>query len=52
VTDILDNKKYRSYTEAEEWLPFFTSLANLAKQITKKSNRLDKESESYKHRYE
>lgn len=52
MTDILDNKRYRSYTQAEEWQPFFGSLAKLAKQITKKASGLEKESESYKRRYE
>jgi hypothetical protein len=37
LLDILDNKKYRSYTNTEEWQPFFSAMAKLTKQICKKS---------------
>lgn len=52
VNDILDNRKYRSYTDPEEWLPFFQGMANIVKQISKKNDKIEKESKQLKQKYE
>lgn len=31
VTDMIDNRKFRSYTQSEEWLPFFTAMNKIIK---------------------
>jgi hypothetical protein len=31
VSDMLDNKKYRSYTDSEEWQPFFAAMTKIVK---------------------
>ena len=52
VNDMTDNKKFRSYTHTEEWMPFFTAMSKIVKQICKKHSKLEKESESYKRKYD
>jgi hypothetical protein len=49
---MLDNRKYRSYTNPNEWHPFFAAMAHIVKQIYKKTGRLEKDSETYKQKYE
>lgn len=49
---MLDNKKYRSYTQPDEWQPFFTAMQRIAKQISKKESRLEKDLKDYKLKYE
>ena len=31
VSDMLDNKKYRSYTDSEEWQHFFAAMTKIVK---------------------
>jgi|LauGreDrversion4_2_1035121.scaffolds.fasta_scaffold114386_2 hypothetical protein len=51
VTDIVDNKKYRSYTHIEEWQPFFSAMNKIVKQIVKKQGGLEKEAGLYRKKY-
>ena len=52
ITEMLDTRKYRSYTNPEEWKPFFTAMNLIVKQICKKQTRLEKESSSFKDKFE
>lgn len=31
LNDMLDNRKYRAYTDPQEWLPFFTAMSKIVK---------------------
>jgi hypothetical protein len=48
VNDMIDNRKYRAYTMSEEWVPFFTAMQKITKQICKKQGRLEKENKEVK----
>ena len=49
---MLEGKKYKAYTSPEDWAQFFTAMGQIAKQISKKSSKLEKESGEYKQKYE
>ena len=52
LDDMVDNKKYINYTDPDEWLPFFSSMQNLVKQICRQSDLQQKNYKSLKSKYE
>ena len=52
VDDMVDNKKYINYTDPDEWLPFFSSMQNLVKQICRQSDLQQKNYKSLKSKFE
>ncbi len=40
INDMVDNKKYLSYTDHDEWGAFFLSMTSIVKQIVNRSDNL------------
>jgi regulator of replication initiation timing len=43
VADLVDKRRYLSYTDPEEWEPFFKSMASIIQQIISKNDQLKTE---------
>jgi flagellar motility protein MotE (MotC chaperone) len=50
VADLVGKRRYLSYTDPEEWEPFFQSMSSIIQQIISKSDRLQTEAKILRER--
>jgi hypothetical protein len=50
VADLVDKRRYLSYTDPEEWEPFFKSMASIIHQIVSKNDQLRTEAKVLRER--